>query len=131
MNVPVSPVGAPLNDNFTGAVTDDAIFTVRLTGNEPPRFRMTALPTGTTEIGGAVMVRVTRTVFVTPPAVAITYIVPLCAGVEAAALMVRVLEPAPGEASEAGEKLAVIPWKSPSTENDTADWNPPETAMVA
>lgn len=68
-------------------------------------------------------------VCVTPPplAVTVTFVVPVAAVVLAENVTVEL--PLPGAAIEAGLKVAVTPDGNPDADNDTAELNPPFTAI--
>lgn len=68
-------------------------------------------------------------VWVTPPplAVTVTFVVPVVAVLLAEKVSVEL--PLPGAAMEVGLKLAVNPEDKPEADNDTAELNPPLTAM--
>jgi len=79
---------------------------------------------------GAVTVRDTVAVCVSPPPVPVTVIVYEPAAAVEATAMVMVEAPGPGAAMDAGLKVTVTPVGWPAADRVTAELKPPETAVV-
>src|ERR1700722_2160030 len=110
----------------------DAVSVRPTTGEVPPSGTLTAVfVKATAKVDeGAVTLSATAVVFVTPPPVAVIVTVADPAVAVPDAAKVTELDPAPGAAKLAGEKLAVTPAGSPVAERAIAELNPPASATV-
>ncbi|MGH9762691.1 MAG: hypothetical protein ACREAC_17860 [Blastocatellia bacterium] len=80
-------------------------------------------------MGGAVTVKATEVVWVTPPPVAVTVTVEVPTGVDGPAVTVMVADPDPGAPIDVGLKVAVAPEGKPDAENDIAELKLPDIAV--
>lgn len=117
----VTPLGMPVAVKATAESNAGAPATVSVTVVELPCTTLAALALSVRlNPGGGVTVTWSEVVCVTPPPFAVMVMDRVPAATLRLALSVNVLEPAPGAAREAGEKLAVIPPGSPLALSATA-----------
>lgn len=126
----VTPLGKPETVIEVAEANAPAGVTVSTICPLPACGKLSAAGAMENENPGTVTERASGAVWISPPPVAVTLSVYEPAVMPAAALSVRVLDPEPGAAMLAGEKLAVSPAGSPTTESATPELKPPPTVVV-
>lgn len=131
-NAAVTPLGNPVTDNAIAALKFCAVV-VSVTPVRPPaaRFALTVFEVSAIAGAGAVTVKLTAAVFVTPPPLPVTVSAAVPTVALEAAVSVSVLLPLLGEVMLVGENAPVTPFGNPLTESATAEVNAPTTAVVS
>ena len=122
-NCAVTPAGIPVMESATAELKPAPATTEKLMGSEPPMATITAAGPENANVA-ACIVTVRLRVLVTPPPVAVTVMGVLASAAAELAETVRVLDPLPGVAMEAGENCAETPAGNPETDNATAELKP-------
>jgi hypothetical protein len=129
VNPTVTPAGS-VAVRTTAPLNPLAIVFVNVTGALAPCCTLAA-STFAVNTNGAVTVKLTLVVDVSPPPVAVTVIVDVPIAAVAPTAMVNTLDPAPGAARLFDANVAVTPAAAPLTVSVTAPLNPPATLIVA
>lgn len=131
LNVTVTPAGWPLAEKVVAELKPPETVVVMVDVPLAPCATDTEEgEAASVNGGGAVTLRITLDVWVSPPPVPVTTIVCVPVATVAATVMVMVDVPEPGAAIEVGLKLTVTPAGCPLAESATAELKPPETAVV-